>query len=270
MKGGRFSKYEIKYITDNAEYMSYVDIARELNREPETVRTYIEQKLGLSINLVRGAQKAAPTLRSKSFWPLIRQQFSTEEQLYIEDAWNKIYKQFNDNVTATEEIQIIDMIKLDVLMHRFLIKKEKEKREQEELRSNIHKLSLRDAEENKFGPKIAMMKAELAILVQAENNGVRDYKDLQAAKDKILKDMKSTRDQRYERSEASSQSMKTWMAELIHDDNKREILGKHLEKIRLASLDEEIRLAAWHKYEDGKIDQPFLTPSTVKDGHEIT
>ena len=38
-----------------------------------------------------------------------------------------------------------------------------------------------------------------------------------------------------------------------------------MEKMRLAMEKEKGRLSDYHKYEDGLIDQPFLTPETVKD-----
>jgi hypothetical protein len=38
-----------------------------------------------------------------------------------------------------------------------------------------------------------------------------------------------------------------------------------MEKMRLAMMKEQERLSAFHKYEDGTVDQPFLTPDTVKD-----
>jgi hypothetical protein len=36
-----------------------------------------------------------------------------------------------------------------------------------------------------------------------------------------------------------------------------------MEKMRLAMLKEKERLSQFHQYEDGQIDQPFLTPDTV-------
>jgi hypothetical protein len=41
--------------------------------------------------------------------------------------------------------------------------------------------------------------------------------------------------------------------------------GIEMEKMRLAMKKEGERLSAFHQYEDGTIDQPFLTPDTVKE-----
>jgi hypothetical protein len=39
--------------------------------------------------------------------------------------------------------------------------------------------------------------------------------------------------------------------------------GLEMEKMRMAMINEQKRLSQYHKYEDGQIDQPFLTPDTV-------
>jgi hypothetical protein len=38
-----------------------------------------------------------------------------------------------------------------------------------------------------------------------------------------------------------------------------------MEKMRLAMIKEGERLSTLHQYEDGTVDQPFLTPDTVVD-----
>ena len=42
-------------------------------------------------------------------------------------------------------------------------------------------------------------------------------------------------------------------------------IGIEMEKMRHATNTEADRLSEYHKYEDGTIDQPFLTPDSVKD-----
>jgi hypothetical protein len=43
----------------------------------------------------------------------------------------------------------------------------------------------------------------------------------------------------------------------------RNKIGLDMEKMRLAHLKEKERLSEFMKYEDGIVDQPFLTPETV-------
>ena len=45
----------------------------------------------------------------------------------------------------------------------------------------------------------------------------------------------------------------------------RHEMGVEMEKMRLATNAETERLSEYHKYEDGTIDQPLLTPDSVKE-----
>ena len=49
MKKGRFSKDEIAYITKHHDSMSVEGMAAELDRDAESVRNYIRDKLGESL-----------------------------------------------------------------------------------------------------------------------------------------------------------------------------------------------------------------------------
>jgi len=81
----------------------------------------------------------------------------------------------------------------------------------------------------------------------------------------MLREMKGTREQRIKRLEDSKQSFTSWVAHLMQDPETMKKYGIEMEKMRLAMKKEEERLSAFHKYEDGQIDQPFLTPDTIKE-----
>jgi hypothetical protein len=51
----------------------------------------------------------------------------------------------------------------------------------------------------------------------------------------------------------------------MSDPETRHTMGIEMEKMRLATYKEQERLSEYHQYEDQIIDQPFLTPDTVKD-----
>jgi hypothetical protein len=81
----------------------------------------------------------------------------------------------------------------------------------------------------------------------------------------MLREMKGTREQRIKRLEDSKQSFTSWVAHLMQDPETLKRYGIEMEKMRLAMLKEKERLSQFHQYEDGQIDQPFLTPDTVID-----
>ena len=81
----------------------------------------------------------------------------------------------------------------------------------------------------------------------------------------MLKDLKATREQRIKRLEDSKQTFIGWVRNLMSNPDVRRQIGTDMEKMRLAMDAEKNRLSEYHKYEDGNLDQPFLTPDTVKD-----
>jgi hypothetical protein len=81
----------------------------------------------------------------------------------------------------------------------------------------------------------------------------------------MLKDLKATREQRVKRLEDSKQTFIGWVRNLMTNPEARREIGTSMEKMRLAMIKEGERLSEYHKYEDGSIDQPFLTPDSVKD-----
>jgi len=103
----------------------------------------------------------------------------------------------------------------------------------------------------------------MAALRASQESLNRDYRELQSKKASMLREMKGTREQRIKRLEDSKQSFTSWIASLMQDPETLKRYGIEMEKMRLAMVKEKERLSAFHKYEDGQVDQPFLTPNTV-------
>ena len=110
---------------------------------------------------------------------------------------------------------------------------------------------------------ILNLERQLASLRASQEALNRDYRELQTKKAAILREMKGTREQRIKRLEDSKQSFTAWVAHLMQDPETLKRYGIEMEKMRLAMMKEKERLSEFHKYEDGQIDQPFLTPDTV-------
>jgi len=52
---------------------------------------------------------------------------------------------------------------------------------------------------------------------------------------------------------------------MMQDPDKMKAYGIEMEKMRVAMEREKERLGKFHKYDDGTVDQPFLTPDTVQE-----
>lgn len=277
-KRGRMSKYEYQFIRDNVHHMDYLAIAKQLEREPDTIRRYIEDKLGMTISL---DVSQAPVsfvvqydIEDEEFWPVLQHQFSPEELDIFKYQWDQIYAQFGGDVLPTEKLQIVDTIKLEILMNRNL-------REQRESAKSIERceqeLMMEKSKDDDVDPPIGQDKStifelekQLSFYRSAQTALGKDYRELQTNKNKMFENIKGTRQQRIQRIESSSETFLKWMADLVNNPEKRKDLGRRMEKMRLAVLDEEIRLGAYHKYEDGNIDQPYLTPENVKEDNGRT
>tara|TARA_R100000152_G_C6771027_1_gene197413 strand:- start:357 stop:1154 length:798 start_codon:yes stop_codon:yes gene_type:complete len=264
MKKGRFSKTEQVFIRENYQEMSVSQIATQLDRDPDSVDAYIEKKLGKT----KTAQKeieASYELKNRPYWNEIIQQFNEDELEIIQYHWGRIISQFRDDVLPTEELQVLDAIKLEVLMNRAL-------KTQQLNMTSIQSYELKVTVEKEQSPElqdkdyIFNLERQIAVLRSAQETLGRDYKDLQTKKAAMLKDLKATREQRIKRLEDSKQTFIGWVRNLMSNPQTRAELGTEMEKMRLAVNKEEERLTEYHKYEDSLVDQPFLTPDTTKGG----
>lgn len=262
MKTGRLGKEEQQYIADNVKHMSYIAIARYLDRSSDAVKNYIETKLGMQTQLTSEANPNIPSksnLRDRQFWKGLEQQFTSSELDCFEEEWDNIQAQFKNDVLATEESQIIDVIKLSILMHRNL-------RNQKDALTTADELSesLKDSDEGPDFNKSFVIE-QIAIQRAAQSSLTREYKDLQDQKNKLLSALKGTRADRIKKIDSARESFIAWMDEIVGNPEKRRELGIWMEKQRLAAIDEEVRLSAWHKYMGGdhELDKPLLSCDTV-------
>lgn len=261
MRKGRISKDEGRTISRLIDSLTVEDIAQQLNRSVSSVEDYIKRefKVGLS-NL----EIAAYSLEDRPYWVELEAQFTHDELELFKYHWSRIISQFKDDVFPTEELQVVDVIKLELLMNRCL-KGNKENIEQ--INTYDHMIQderARDKDQQDYD-YIINLERQVASLRASQESLNRDYRELQAKKSAMLKEMKGTREQRIKRLEDSKQSFTSWVAALMQDPERMKNYGIEMEKMRLAMNKEQKRLASFHKYEDGTVDQPFLTPDTVKD-----
>ncbi len=261
MKKGRISKEEERIISRLVDSLPVEDIAKQLDRDVESVDNFIKRKLRLGLS---NEEVAAYSLESRPYWNELTSQFTGDELELFKYHWSRIISQFKDDVFPTEELQVVDVIKLEILMNRCL----------KSNKDNLNEMSLIDKlirdERSKDKDDIDRdylmnLERQVAALRASQESLNRDYRELQTKKASILREMKGTREQRIKRLEDSKQSFTSWIATLMQDPELLKQYGIEMEKMRLAMLKEKERLSAFHKYEDGQIDQPFLTPDTVQD-----
>lgn len=263
-RSGPFSKEEKQFIIDNCKSLSAEEIAKSLRRNIETVKRYIHTTLGETANVSMPAvYSAQQSLKNSPVWKELKNQFTEDELNTFLYHWSRLIAQFDEDVYPTEELQIIEYIRTLILTNRVLTRHKKNLDELESLEKELgYELQL-DMEEQDQA-KIAGLRTLINALRAAQDQNLKDYKDLIDKKSKQEASLKGTREQRVKDIEQRGVTLTGLMKELTLNKEFREKVGIEMEKMRLAAEAEVLRLSELHKYVDGSYDIPFLTPETVK------
>jgi hypothetical protein len=260
LRKGRISLEEDEIIKSNLD-KPVKELAAQLNRAEESLSLYIKKKYGIEPVT---KEVGAYALRNRQFFKQLKDQFTSDEIDLFEYHWNQTIEQFNKDITSTEELQIIDLVKLEILCNRSLVTS----------KNNIQDISVLETwlklfETSSLTPtpeeieSASNKERQLAGLRAAQEALNKDYRELLAKKMAILKDMKATREQRVKRIEDARESFSSWVADLMTDKEKLKKYSVEMELLRLAANKEKERLGAYHSYIDKEIDQPFLNCETV-------
>jgi hypothetical protein len=261
LKKGRFSVEEMSYIEANAEVLSIEQISQQLDRDPESVREWISKKIGFSAKQKQEAA-VANELKTKPYYRELKHQFNEDELEMFEFHFKKMWSQFKDDVFHTEEMQIIDTIKLEILMNRILRSQQENQNEISTYERLVQEEKAVDKDQRDM-EYIIQLERQVAVLRASQETLSRDYKDLQTRKATMLKDLKGTREQRIKAIEDSRETFAALVKQIATDSEFRTRIGLEMEKMRLAMHHEKEKLSEYHRYEDGTIDQPFLTSETL-------
>jgi len=253
LRQGRFTKEEIADIEQLVkDGMVATEIAKRLKR---SIKSILERVSFIDAHKILD-------IRETEQWPILKGQFSKEEQDMFIYHWKEIISQFRDDVPHTEKMQIIDLIKVDIIMNRLLTQERQQKLDLEELRrlcDEEKEKSFADQDQN----LIFNYERQIGFAMAAQTDVHKSFEVLLKDKKQMLSAMKATREQRIKRIEDSKETIVGWMRNLLLHPEERLQVGIDMEKMRLAVLEETARLSQWHKYEDGMLDQPFLNENTV-------
>lgn len=259
MKKGRISNQEKEFIEQNIGVLTTDQIADKLKRDPDSVANFIKKnfKVGLS-----DLEEASFKLQDRPYWLELEAQFTTRELKMFDYYFTRIVTQFKDDVAPTEEMQIVDLVKFELLMNRCLTSNKSSLNQIDRLQHLLDEELLLDPDQQE-SDKVFNYERQITALKSSMDSLNRDYRDLQDKKNKMLKDMKATREQRIKRLDDKNQTFKGLMTYLISNPDILSQYGKDAEKRRLAMEKEKERLSQYHTYEDGMVDQPFLNAETV-------
>ena len=116
--------------------------------------------------------------------------------------------------------------------------------------------------------QIANMEQNLALVRNSVSSYTTEYTKLLDQQKSISKDLKANRDARIKRIQDSKSSWVGMVRALEADQKLRERVGDKAEIESIAKDKAKHDLSRWHTYDDGTVDQPFLTPETVLEDDE--
>lgn len=264
-KRGQLSTDEQNFIRDNIGSMSIEDIAVALNRSTKPVQRYIvDHKLSFDPEENITDQNLRLKLHAKTFWPEIERQFDedTGELEYFENTWVSLVKQFREDVLPAEELQIKQFITIDILINRSMKERKRHIAETERLQRKVDEEYNKD-EDDRDIPKLANLETQLSFARNSIASYTNEYTKLLSEQQKISKDLKATREQRIKRIEDGKSSW-VGLIRMLEDEVLREKESKEMEILAIATQKAKEKLYENHQYQDGKVDQPILTPESIE------
>lgn len=257
-KSGPWTKAEKQYIAENCATKPAEDIAVYLRRNPDSVEKYIKENFTTIFS--NSSKPSEYDIKSSPIWADLERQFTKQELNMFLFHWSRIISQFRNDVYPTEEMQVVDTIKLEILMNRCL---SQQQQNMSDIKLIEQRLTDERGQEQKDLQQIGNLERQIAILRAAQDVLNKDFQDMLNKKNSLLQTMKATRDARIKHLESNKHNFLSLIRKIVEDRDMRERLGKNMEKMRLATNVEYQRLSEWHIYADGAADQPILTPENV-------
>lgn len=267
LKRGKLSTEDENFIISNVADMPIKDIAKALNRSEEPIKKFIKKK-NLKVSSIVSDDEyhqniLLKKLRDRNYYVELQEMLTPGELKRFEEEWVEIFLQFSDNIVYTEETQVKQWIILQILADRSMKSRRRLIVDSEELQKRID-------EEMALGEDNANMELvnNLKVQISYANDSMVAFTNEHAKLLDKIKDieraLKATREARVKRLEEAGTSWTTILKQL-EDEDKRLSIGENIAIFNKAKDVAKEKLTQYHKYEDGNIDQPLLSPETVKD-----
>ncbi len=257
---GPLSAEEKDYIFNKAAVETIADIAKHLQRNPRSVKNFIEKKNLKSIEDASISDEDAEIinkLHSLEWWPSTTNSFTPKELRVFESLWVKIFKQFDYDVLASEELQLRKFITIEILKDRALQKIQVSIHAAESLQESYSSELARDSME-RDKDLMKALREDLSSYRSAIPALNKEYADLCKEQEVIQKGLSASRNDRIKNIQDST---KNWSSilKMLEDPQNRKELGKFIEIMNAARAKEMKRLTELHKFVDGEYDKPILS-----------
>ena len=202
-------------------------------------------------------------------WARLRKELEEDEQQLFADRYVALMEQFKDDVLATEDSQMFKAIKYEVFLGRTAVKLKAVSRELRAIERAQDHLG-REIARKRLAHLDVAPEMELLLNYQQESQSlaahhkslVGEYTSLDEKHQRLLQDLKGTRQQRIDKIESGKISF-LGLIKGLQDAEVADRAGRQNEQMKRAAAKELARLAAPHTYGDGVEDLPVLNADTV-------
>ena len=250
----------MNFIQQNCFNNSIAEIAATLNRTETPIKKFIDKE-NLKMRNMTDDEHLLVGLRDRYYFKELKKQFGDPELIFFEHQWVDYFKQFSEDVTHTEEMEILEVIRTEVLINRGM-------EDRQEVLKNIDRLNklIEDEMDKPAGTQdtqsLASFQVQLGAAMSSKSAYINEHEKLLTKKERLLKDLKGTREQRKRNADDAKTNFTSWLRQL-DDKELRTQEGFDMEVHRVASEKALGRLSDYHEYEDGVVDQPILNADTL-------
>lgn len=266
-KRGALSKIEKEFIAKNAATMTATELADKIGKSEATIRRYVYK----SNIVVKGEDghsddeksiRLKKLLRSRPYWSDLKLSFGPDEIKTFEETWINIFKQFDEDVTQTEELQIKKHISLEIFRDRHLKKSFTIEKQLEELNKTLEQEYAKPADQK----NLEAIK-ELSIMTdKLQNNQISINKEINAIVDKQKDTEKALKGSRDQRVKEFVDAEKNWVSaiRLLQKPDILEQVGKHIELMKIAQQAQRNKMYDFHNFYDKSVDRLILSSESLE------
>jgi hypothetical protein len=265
-KRGALSNQERYYIEQNCQTLSLQTMCDVLNRSKDPVRRYIKDK-GL-IHVEKRADAAQEDLelrkklRGKFYWSEVLQQFTDEEIVLFENMWVALMRQLKEDVLASEELQIKQLITTEILMDRSMRNRMSAIRDINRFQKKLEAEYDKKQEEQDF-QLISSLEGQKGLAISAQTAHSTEHQKLAGDLKSLRNELKTSRAERIKKIEDSKASW-VGLIKALEDEDLREREGYELGLFKKAVEKTKKKYTELHPYIDGTVDSPLLLPETIE------
>ena len=262
---GRLTREETDFIKNNVDKFPPEQIAKLLGRKTPVIKRHIEDhSLGEAYKKykerdTKTAKDVLRELKDKPFYGLLKHQLTTPEIRHFEDEWVRMIAQFNNDILASEEMELKELILVEVLRNRESIAE----KVRLDFRISLEKeLELERQQPHKDMERIREINQILLQYRSESKEFIKTFTALCDRAERARKALNASRQDRVKSFEKSRIDFTAWLKTL--DDNSQKIkAAREMEIMKLAQSKEKKRLQSNHKFANNEIAVPILNEDSV-------